>query len=114
MTYRVTDQALADLDAIRAYIEHEMQNPQAAEVVENYLFEAFERIARNPRMCGGRARPDITAKPIKFLTVRKYMVIYDDRSEPITIIAVAGGRQDLPGILSKDPRYSQTFDDTDE
>ena len=42
------------------------------------------------------------------------MVIYDDRSEPITLIAVAGGRQDLPGILSKDPRYSQTFDDTDE
>ena len=88
-----------------------MQNSQGAEIVENYLFEAFERIARSPRACGGRLRPDITTKPVKFLTVRRYMVIYDDRSEPVVIVAVAGVRQDLGQLLTSDRRFAADQDE---
>ena len=80
-------------------------------MVENYLFKAFERIARNPLHCGGRSRPDITSRPIKFLTVEKYVAIYDDRLLPATIIAVGEGRHDLVRLLTDDPRYLGTLDE---
>ena len=111
VSYRITDEALADIDEIQDYIEQKQQNAPGAEVVQDYLFNAFERIARNPRQCGGRARPDITSRPVKFLTVRRYVVIYDDRLDPVTIIAVAGGRRDLAQLLADDPRYPETSDE---
>ena len=111
VSYRITDEALADIDEIQDYIEQKQLNGPGAEVVQGYLFDAFERIARNPRQCGGRVRPDITSRPVKFLTVRRYVVIYDDRSDPVTIIAVTGGRRDLAQLLADDPRYPETSDE---
>lgn len=44
------------------------------------------------------------------LSIRKYVIIYDDRFTPVRIVAIAGGSQDLSRLLDIDPR----FDDFDE
>ena len=111
MAYVLTTSARNDLDEILAWIETQALNPQGAQVVETYLFEAFERIGQNPATCGGHPRPDLTNRPVKFLTARKYVVVYDDRSEPVTIVAIAGARQDLARLMSSDPRYANLLDD---
>jgi plasmid stabilization system protein ParE len=104
--YRLAPQAAADLDEINHFIVVRMGNPMGAQVVADYLFAAFDAIGRDPENCGGKARPDITSKPVKFLVVRKYVVIFDGRVEPVRILAVAGIRQDLARLLSHDARYS--------
>jgi plasmid stabilization system protein ParE len=103
--YRITDEALGDLDEINDFIANRSQNPRGAETVETYLFDAFERIGRSPDRCGGKSWPHITTLPVKFLTVRKYIVIYDDRSLPVNIVAVVGGRRDLERLFAADTRY---------
>lgn len=110
VAYVLTTKARRDLDDILSWIEGEMRNPQGAEVVENYLFDSFERIGRDPTKCGGHSRTDLTAKPVKFLTIRKYVIIYDDRTDPVRILAVAGGRQNLARLLARDSRYSDLSD----
>jgi plasmid stabilization system protein ParE len=106
VTYRLAAQAIADLDEIEHFIAFRKGNPVGAQIVSDYLFEAFEMIGRDPTNCGGRARPNITSKSVKFLTVRKYVVIYDDFFDPVRILAVAGIRRDLVRLLSKDARFN--------
>lgn len=105
MPYRLTRQAVDDLDEITDFIARRMQNPRGAKVVEDYLFEAFERIGRDPDRCGGKSMPELTRKPVKFLLTGKYFVIYDDRTNPVFILAIAGGRRDLPRLLAEDERF---------
>ena len=106
MLYLLAPQAAADLDEINDYIVARMRNPSGAQIVADYLFAAFETIGRDPINCGGKSRLEITSKPVKFLAVRKYVVIYDDRAAPVRILAVAGARQDLARLLTEDTRYS--------
>ena len=75
-----------------------------------YLGEAFERIGLDPARYGGKAWPHVTALPVKFLSIGKYMIISDDRFTPVRIVAIAGGSQDLSRLLDIDPR----FDDFDK
>ncbi len=81
MTYRLAYEAVADLREIDDFVARQKNNPHGAEVVEKYLFEAFERIGANSARRAGKGRPEITRKPVKFLNVRKYVVIYDDRND---------------------------------
>ena len=111
MSYRLTKRTIEELKEIQAYIAHEKQNPAGAEVVERYLFEAFDKIASDPARCGARARPQITLKPYKFLTVRKYGVVYDDRSTPIWIVGVVGGRRNLARMFATDARFATDEDE---
>ena len=111
MSYRLTDEAIDDLDEIQEFIARRSKNRRGAEVVENYLFAAFERIGKDPGRCGGKAWPYVTSLPVKFLTVRKYVVVYDDRATPVNILAIAGIRQDLQRLLAADPRYTSSGGD---
>lgn len=75
--------------------------------MQRYLFQAFERIGADPSRCRGEPWPHVTSLPVKFLTVRKYVVIYDDTTIPVGIVAVAGARQDLAQLLNTDKRYAK-------
>ncbi len=111
MLYQLTDEAIDDLDEIYDFISRRRQNQHGAETVEAYLIEAFERIGLAPKRCGGKAWPDLTALPVKFLTVRRYVIIYDDRFMPVRIIAIIGGSRDFKRLLSDDPRFVDTDED---
>ena len=111
MAYRLTKRTIAELKEIITFIAHEKQNPAGAEVVEDYLFEAFDKIGSDPARCGGRPRPEITSRPYKFVTVRKYVVGYDDRTEPVWIVGVLGGRRNLAAHFATDARFPTEEDD---
>ncbi len=110
-SYLITDEAIDDLDEIDDFIARRMGNPANAEVVRLYLKDAFERIGEAPARCGGKTWPHVTDLPVKFLTVRKFVLIYDDRVNPVRIIGIAGGRQDFERLLGSDPRYREFGDD---
>ncbi len=109
--YRLTNRATLDLEEIQRFIIVDKDNPSGVEVVESYLFEAFDKIGDDSARCGGRSRPEITSLPYKFLSVRKYVVVYDDRASPVRIMAILGARQNLPAIIARDPRF---LEDNDE
>lgn len=101
MAWRLAAKALADLREIDDFINRRKENPNGAVVVSKYLFDVFDRIGRDPIRCGGRLRPDITTKRVKFLTVRRYVVIYDDSRDPVIILRIAGARQNFVRLLNK-------------
>jgi plasmid stabilization system protein ParE len=110
-SYILSSEALDDLAEIETYIAVRMSNPSGALTVSDYLFEAFHEIGLDPEHCGGRRRPDILSGPLKFLNVRKYVVAYDDRKRPVSIIAIMGARRNLRKLLASDHRFSS--DDLD-
>jgi plasmid stabilization system protein ParE len=104
-SYRISAEAQGDLEEIHRFIAVHKNNLRGADVVADYLYDAFEKIGKNPSGCGGKPKPHLTTRNLKFLTVKKYVVIYDDRGKPVNIIAVIGGRRDVERILFEDGRY---------
>jgi plasmid stabilization system protein ParE len=99
--YRIYPRAQADLEEIFNFIAIRMENPRGAIVVADYLHAAFEKIGRNPSGCGGKRKPHITKRPVKFLNVKKYVVAYEDREKPVVIMRIFGARQDIARRLRK-------------
>ena len=62
VSFELAIEAQEDLKEIQRYIIVEKNNEHGAEVVSNYLLEAFEKIGDDPARCGGRERPDITSR----------------------------------------------------
>lgn len=94
--YLLTPGARDDLIEIWIYIASD--NPAAADSLENDLFQAFEQLADRPEL--GHKRPDLTNKPIRFLTVRRtYLVAYVPDTEPLQIIRVLHGARNAGPLL---------------
>lgn len=85
-----------DLDSIRGYIT--LDNPVAAKKLIIGIFEIFNHLANNPLM--GHSREDLTDKPVKFFSVKHYMIIYDHNSKPIRILRILSSYRDIPSILN--------------
>ena len=47
----------------------------------------------------GHTREDLTKRPVKFWSVLSYLVIYDPASDPLSVIAIIHGAQDVETIL---------------
>lgn len=84
-----------DLDDIWEYIAED--NPDAADRWLEKLFEAFDDLARNPRI--GHRRKDLTPYPVLFWPVGEYLVIYRAQKALIEIVAVTQGARDIPSFL---------------
>lgn len=93
--YRLTPNARDDVDAIGAFIAGE--NATAALRVLDALEQAFEELATTPGM--GHTRVDLTDRPVKFLKVYSYLVVYDPASMPLTVVAVLHGARDIEQML---------------
>jgi plasmid stabilization system protein ParE len=92
---RIARKALTDLHGIRAYVAAE--NPTATEQLLQAFQEAFAHLADFPQM--GHVRPDLTSKPVRFLTVQGYMVIYPEDSATLNVIRIVRGSRDIPTVL---------------
>ena len=75
-----------DLEEIWEYIAADKAD--AADRWIAILFDAFEAIARSPRI--GHRRSVVTPFPVLFWPVEKYLVIYRSDRRPIEIVAVTG------------------------
>jgi plasmid stabilization system protein ParE len=92
--YRLTRKAKADLREIWSYIA--ARNEEAADRVENAVYEACEAPLR------GHTRKDLTALPVRFWTLiryRKYVIVYEPESRPLTIIRILHGARNVPREL---------------
>ncbi len=96
--FRLTPAAIDDLDEIWNFIFRD--DPRAADAVEREIRSSFAMLAKVP--LSGRARRELTRLPVRFWTVARYpnyIVVYKPDSEPIEIIRVVHGMQDLKRIL---------------
>ena len=71
--YILAPEARDDLQEIWCYIA--MDNPAAADRLEEDIYAACEKLAVQPHL--GHSRPDLTSDPVLFWRVRSvYLVVY--------------------------------------
>ncbi|MGO9258860.1 MAG: type II toxin-antitoxin system RelE/ParE family toxin [Bryobacteraceae bacterium] len=93
--YVLHPEAYTDLDDIWEFIAED--NPNAADRVREDIYKAIGKLAPFPRQ--GRRRPDLTSRPLRFITVRDYLVAYAPDESPLLVIAVLHGRRS-PRIMA--------------
>jgi len=96
-TYVLSPDALQDLQDIWDFIAFD--NAQAADQLEDEFFEAFEKLARQPRM--GHTRSDLTERDVRFWSTGSYLIVYRERLEHLQVLAVLHGSRDVPEVIRK-------------
>lgn len=94
-TYRLTERAEADVEAIADFIAGD--SVDAAVKVVLALEDAFVLLASRPGI--GHLRQDLTDRPLKFWSVYSYLVVYEPDSNPLTVVAVLHGARNVAEIL---------------
>jgi toxin ParE1/3/4 len=81
--------AYSDLDEIWEYIATD--NLDAADRVLEEIYQTVRSLVAFPRH--GHTRPDLTTKPLRFHSVRDYVIAYAADEDPLIVIAVLHGRR---------------------
>lgn len=66
-------------------------NPQAARRVREDILDAIRALVPFPHQ--GHRRPDLTSRPLRFETVREYLIAYAPDEHPLLVLAVLHGRR---------------------
>ena len=98
--FYLTEAAFRDIDLILAFLVDEA-GMDAAYDVRALLFEAFRHLTEFPGL--GHRRPDLTRRDVVFYLVSPYLIVFDRKSDPLTIHAVLHSARDVKGILRKRP-----------
>ena len=72
-------------------------NPHAARRVRKDMLDAIRKLVVFPEM--GHRRPDLTTRPLRFQTVRNYLVAYASEEKPLLVLGVLDGRRN-PRVLA--------------
>jgi plasmid stabilization system protein ParE len=88
-------QAYADLDEIWEYIAADSLD--AADRVREEIYEAIQSLVPFPSI--GHRRPDLTSKPLRFQSVREYVIVYAPDEKPLAVLVVLHGRRN-PRVLA--------------
>ena len=96
--FRLSPEAAQDITEIVAYIARD--SVPAARRVRQALLAACQRLAEHPGL--GHRREDLTEKPVRFLPVYSFLIVYDPASHPLAIVRVLRGAQDIATILGRD------------
>ena len=92
MKVRWTEQAVADLQAIRQFIERD--SPRYGRLVAERLFNATTRLEAFPR--SGRVVPELGRDDLRELLVGDYRIVYRLESEAAVLLTVFRGSRLLP------------------
>ena len=87
--YDLHPEARADLDEIWEYMRAD--NLDAADRVIAEILSAIRALVPFPGQ--GHKRPDLTARPLRFILVREYLIAYAPDEKPLWVIAVMHGRR---------------------
>jgi len=88
-------QAYTDLEEIWEYIAADSLD--AADRVREEIYDAIQSLVPFPYI--GHSRPDLTARPLRFQSVRDYVIAYAPDEKPLAVIAVLHGRRN-PRVLA--------------
>ena len=93
--FRLSPEAARDIEDIWEYIARD--SVRAARRVRLGLLAACRRLAQHPGL--GHRREDLTDKPVLFWPVYSYLIIYNPATEPLEIVRILHGAQDIPRLL---------------
>jgi len=99
-SYRLTPDAVADLDTIWHFIAADKL--EAAERVEKTILAACGSLARNPSI--GDVRPELTKLPVRFWTVPSYpnyVIVYRPDARPLHIVRVLHAKRNIKSVLRR-------------
>ncbi len=85
--FKLHPEAARDITDIWEYIAEE--NPRAAGRVREDILDAIRKLVPFPHQ--GHKRPDLTSLPLRFQTVRNYIIAYVPEEKPLLVIAVLHG-----------------------
>jgi len=81
--------AAQDITEIWEFIA--LENPGAATRFRQEILEAIRKLIRFPHK--GHKRTDLTSRPLRFHTVRQYLIAYAYQEKPLVVIGVIHGRR---------------------
>lgn len=88
--YALHPEAFSDIEEIAAYIAED--SPEAAHRVVDEIYRAIQRLVPFPHR--GHHRPDLTARPLRFIRVRDYLIADAPAKKPLLwVIAVMHGHR---------------------
>ena len=97
--YLLTPTAQEDLANFRDYYLEEAGHRIARQMLVE-LVEAFRFVARTPG--AGHKREDLAeARPILFWPMRDYLILYKPGSDPLQIVTIVRGSQDIPKLIGR-------------
>jgi plasmid stabilization system protein ParE len=88
-------EAYKDLEEIWEYIAAD--SVDAAGRVREEIYEAIRSLLAFPHQA--HSRPDLTSRPLRFQSVRNYVVAYAPDENPMAVIAVLHGRRN-PRVIA--------------
>lgn len=91
--FKLSPEAARDIREIWTYIAAD--SVKAARKVRLALFDACQRLSENPRM--GHTREDLTDQPVLFWPVGSYLIVYDPKAMPLSVIRVVHGAREIFG-----------------
>ena len=96
-SYRLSYEARQDyfdaFDFISAY------SSAAADRWERQMLQAFDHLSEWPNT--GRLLPEYAPDTVRFWIAEQYLVIYDPASDPVEIIGIVHGAQDLAPLIAR-------------
>ena len=95
--YVVAPAAQDDLLVIWHYYAEEKGDPDLADRMVGEVVSAFHALAKMPGI--GHLRSDLSEEPLRFWTVRKYLIIYRSETAPLEIVRVLHGARDVQAII---------------
>ena len=95
--YVLSPDALQDLQDVWDFIA--LDNANAADQLEDEFFNAFEKLARRPRM--GHTRSDVTEREVRFWPTGSYLMVYREGPAALQILAILHGSRDIPEVIRK-------------
>ena len=100
--YVLHPEAYTDVDELWGQIA--LDSILAADRVREDIFKAFQKLVPFPHQ--GHRRPDLTSRPLRFVTLRDYLIAYAPDDRPLLVIAVLHGRRN-PDVLASVLRSRQ-------
>jgi toxin ParE1/3/4 len=85
--FKLHPEAARDITDIWEYIAEE--NPLAAGRVREDILDAIRKLVPFPDQ--GHRRPDLSSLPLRYQTVRNYIIAYAPEEKPLLVIAVLHG-----------------------
>ena len=87
--YDFHPEARLDLDEIWDFIGADSRD--AADRVVAEILSAIRALVPFPNQ--GHRRPDLTSRPLRFITVREYLIAYAPDRKPLLVVAVIHGKR---------------------
>jgi toxin ParE1/3/4 len=97
MSFRLSQEAEADLDAIWLYIARASGNIDVANRLIDTITERFWLLGQRPHL--GRSRGHDLRPGLRSSAVGEYVIVYRVEADEAVILHVMHGRRDLEGLL---------------